>query len=416
VAQGILNLVAEDIDRKISPNSLAFRINPKRNESNRQKFFKSWYREWPKFVRRIRQSVSQTHPCLVVTDIAGYFEQIDLRILSDMLLTAEVPREVIDLIFTQLEKWTWRDGFVASKTRGLLQGNDVASVYANYYLSDVDEEMSGGTLIFQRFMDDINIHVASKSDGKRALSNLGIALRKKGLTLNCSKTTVVEGAEIDRHFSWDVSDALEANLNDLRQLGDVVAVRHERQRLRRVILNLAVPNPHLLKRLITAYTWARDRRFVKEAVALLEANPDLTPKLTSYFRSLPTDRPLLSVVDFLDDPARNVFPAQEQALIENLLLASISRAPTQQRLAALARSKSGDLSVDPYSRALYVLLAYRCGEIVDLERLVDRYLANQEHDILPRKHLALCVTRLNDPARLQTVVDRLVQEADPSLR
>src|SRR5438876_7281300 len=145
--------------------------------------------------------------------------------------------------------------------------------------------MSGGTLIFQRFMDDINIHVASKSDRKRALSKLGIALRKKGLTLNSSKTKILEGVEIDRHFSWDVSDALEANLNDLRQRGDIAAVGQERQRLRRVILHLEVPNSHLMKRLVTAYTWARDRRFAKEAVALLEADPHLTPKLTSYLRS-----------------------------------------------------------------------------------------------------------------------------------
>jgi hypothetical protein len=415
VAQAILSVVGEKLDSKIPAASFAFRLNPDRDRSSRDKFFKAWYREWPRFVRRIRSAVSATYPCLVVTDIAGYFEQIDLPLLSDMILAAGIPPETVNLIFSQLEKWRWREGFAISRNRGLLQGNDLASAYANFYLSDIDESLEQSGVKHQRFMDDFAIHVKTPTEGKRTLRELAIALRRKGLTLNKAKTRILEGDKTEEHFSWHVTDDLEANLKALKSAGDVAHVRQERHRLKRVVFGLRVPNPHVVKRLMTAYTWARDPRFRSDALRLLVDRPDLTPNLCRYFRALDTDANVKDLAGFLSDPSRNIYVSQEHAIIETLLLMSVRASEARSRLRELAKARLGNFSVDAYSRALYVLLMYKCGATGDIEPLVDRYLRNVEKDPLPRKHLALAVTRLNDPQRFDAVVDRLVREADTSL-
>lgn len=415
VAQAILNVVAEKLDGKIPASSYAFRLNPNRNRSSRYKFFKAWYREWPSFLRRIRNSISLTHPYLVVTDIAGYFEQIDLRLLSDMILAAGIPPDTVNLIFSQLEKWTWREGFAISRNRGLVQGNDIASAYSNYYLSDIDVWLTQRGVKYERYVDDFNIHCRSKKEAKDILRELAVALRRMGLTLNKSKTKIMGGAEIDEHFAWQVSDELEANLKALKKVGDTTQVRHERQRLRRAILRLRVPNAHIFKRLITAYASARDRRYKPEALRLLVDNPALTPNLCRYVRAIDADADVIDFAAFLDDPTRNIFSSQEHQILETMLLMSVRRQGTRDAMKALAHAKFGDFNVDMYSRALYVLLMYKFGDTSDIEALVDRYLRNQERDIVPRKYLALAVTRLVDQVRLDKVIDRLVREAEPSL-
>ena len=115
VAQAILNKVAPILDDKIPNNSFAFRLNPNRDKSTKQKFFKAWYRDWPKFIGMIRNQIGATLPCLLVTDIAGYFENIDLDRLKQMIIEAGVSQEVADLLGIQLESWTWRRLYVVHR-------------------------------------------------------------------------------------------------------------------------------------------------------------------------------------------------------------------------------------------------------------------------------------------------------------
>ena len=415
VAQAILNVVAERLDSLIPVTSFAMRLNPKRDDSPRQQFFKGWYREWPRFLRRIRRMVSSRLPCLVVADISGYFEHIDLDQLKEIILAARVPPEIADLISNQVQRWTWRDRYSVDSSRGLLQGTDIASLYANVYLHDIDSFFVKNGVDHQRYIDDFNFHVADAAEGKRLLGELTRILRRKGLSLNAAKTAVLCDSEIETHFNFDVGDRLERHLDDLKTNGDLPRVRAERNALRRVIYGLKVANPHLFKRLITAYTRARAGRFLNEALRLLVHNPDLTPNLCKYFRAMDTDRVLDGLISFLEDPARNLFPGQEQQLLETLFLMSLRQDRHRAHLAQLARGKLGNRKVDAYSRALYVFLMYKVAEPNEIVGLVDTYLGRRETNAMVKKHLALTCTRLVDPSRFGRVVERLKRETDPDL-
>jgi len=193
VAQAILNKVALILDKKIPENSFAFRLNPKRDKSSKHKFFKAWYRDWPKFIKNIRAQIGNDLPCLLITDIGGYFENIDLDRLNQMIIDARVSQQIADLLVIQLESWTWRHLYVVHRHRGLLQGNDISSFYANFYLWDVDKYYENRAIICHRFMDDFNIHTKDRNEAKKILTGLNQLFRNKGLTINTAKTLIHSG-------------------------------------------------------------------------------------------------------------------------------------------------------------------------------------------------------------------------------
>ncbi len=416
VAQGILNKVAPILDKKIPPNSFAYRLNPKRDSSSKHKFFKAWYRDWPKFIKSIRDSVSGELPCLLITDIAGYFENIDLDRLKQMSIDAGVSQEVADLLGIQLESWTWRYLYVIHRQRGLLQGNAASYLYANFYLWDIDEYYEKKGIVYHRFLDDVNIHAKSKSEAKIILTKLNQFLRNKGLALNTAKTYILEGNEIENHFMFSLMDEIEVLLKDIKKNGDSSQLKRKRKDIYKKILKWDRLNSYLFKRLLTAYIQTRDGTLFKNSIKYLELYPDLTDKLCQYYRSLKNGNKVAEfLLEFLTDDNRNLFPSQEQRIIECLLDIDINSQSIWKRIAELSKAKVHNKECNYYSKALYSLLLYKYGERQELQEVTGIYLHGRETEPVLRKYLALGATRLAGSQELDDVIERLKLEANPEL-
>jgi len=416
VAQAILNKVGPILDEKIPQNSYAFRVNHNRDKSNKRKFFKAWYRDWPKFIRSIRDHIKGDLPCLLVTDIAGYFENIDLDRLKQMILDAGISQEVADLLAMQLESWVWRYLYVIHRQRGLLQGNDASSLYANFYLFNMDAYFENAGITYNRFMDDINIHVRSKSEAKRILGDLNRILRNKGLTINTAKTHILADDEIEEHFLFSVTDEIEKLLKDIKELGDSSTLKDKRKDIHICLESRNRINSYLFKRLVTAYIRTRDDSLYERGLEYLEKYPDLTEKLCKYFNSLTNCNQVASgLLAFLKEPERNLFPSQEQRILECLLLLDITNPIFTRGIVELSDTKVHDNNYNYYSRSLYALLLYKYGNCDVLEKAAQLYLNGQEQNIILKKHLALCATRLTDKDEVLKVTERLKREANPEL-
>ena len=399
--------------QEIPASSFAIRLNPNRLQKTSSKFFKHWYREWPLFRRKIRKELS-VQDCIIITDISGFFEHIDLRLLSEMILEAGVPREVSNLILSQMERWTWRHKFSSNRLRGLLQGNDVSSMYANFYLREVDEWFAGQGLTYHRYMDDMVIHVPDRGMGRRTLAALTQVLRQLGLSLNSSKTRVLCGkSEIEAHFNFGLSDQVEKHYSTILSQGDSPSLKKQRKDLMRQVQKSG--DKHIFKRLMTCYTRARDTSFRKASIDLLQNDPDLMENLCRYFRSIVGPQVVDALCNYLQDASLNIHPGQEQELLECLLVLPITSDTMKAKLLAAAWAIVQRHQAHPYSRALAILLGYRLGDSVDVTRLVDFYLQRRENDSVVKMHLALCVSRLVDQGRLTKVIDLLKTEADPQL-
>lgn len=416
VAQAILNKVAPILDEKIPLNSFAYRLNPKRDNASKHKFFKAWYRDWPKFIKSIRDSVGDELPCLLTTDIVGYFENIDLDRLKQMTIEAGVSQQVADLLAMQLESWTWRHQYVIHRQRGLLQGNSASYFYANFYLHNIDKYYEDHGIVYHRFNDDMNINAKSKSEAKIKLTELNQFLRNKGLTINTAKTYILEGNEIENHFLFSLMDEIELLLKDTEKNGDSSQLKRTRKDIYKKILKKDRLNSYLFKRLITAYIRTRDGTLFRNSMKYLELYPDLTDKLCQYYRSLKNGGKVAeSLLEFLADESRNLFPSQEQQIIECLLDIDILSQNIWKRIAELSIAKVHDRGTNYYSKALYSLLLYKYGGRQELQKVTGIYLHGGETEPVLKKYLALGATRLAGDQELNDVIERLKREANAEL-
>lgn len=142
-----------------------------------------------------------THHVLV-SDIASYFENIDLRLLGDTLTSSGISLAYVEAIRQILTKWA------NGRTRGLPQMLAPCSLLGNVYLSQVDKSMVLLGYKYIRYVDDIRIFVSSEIGLKRALLELTDQLKNCYLDVQSSKTHFYRAEEhkddltaLRRHFA-----------------------------------------------------------------------------------------------------------------------------------------------------------------------------------------------------------------------
>ena len=91
----------------------------------------------------------------LVSDIASYFENIDLRLLADTLTSSGISLTYVEAVRQILTKWA------NGRTRGLPQMLAPCSLLGNVYLSQVDKSMVLLGYKYIRYVDDIRIFVSS---------------------------------------------------------------------------------------------------------------------------------------------------------------------------------------------------------------------------------------------------------------
>lgn len=125
-------------------------------------------------------SVEVNH--VLVSDIASYFENIDLRLLTDTLTSSNISPAYSESIRQILSIWA------NGRTRGLPQMMAPCSLLANFYLSQVDKSMMLRGYKYIRYVDDIRIFVSTDWELRQALLDLTEQLKRCYLDVQASKT------------------------------------------------------------------------------------------------------------------------------------------------------------------------------------------------------------------------------------
>lgn len=154
--------------------------------SDSQKWFRDWFVSWDSWKDDSLSKISQGYQFVVMTDITGFYENIDHKTLFNDLNRIHTPQLVVKTLRAMLKKWNPID------TKGLPQAIAASHLLAKLYLHDIDATLSNKDYVHSRYVDDIRIFCNSKAEAKRAIMDLSIALRKRGLNLQSSKTHVLE--------------------------------------------------------------------------------------------------------------------------------------------------------------------------------------------------------------------------------
>lgn len=219
VLSAIICLIAEVIDQKFPDSVYSWRLKkpiPKKGgifkedtiidmpylkkATIRQNIdpFEPWYANWPEFDKKSRETFgSDGYWYLATSDIAAYFENIQLPILRDQLLNyfSNEPK-IINLLFTFFETWVNKTDAGRPHLRGIPQGNAISSFMGNLFLLPLDEAFSHFEVEhdakYQRYMDDVRIFTKNIETARRAVFLMDKVLRSLHLNVQTAKTKIYD--------------------------------------------------------------------------------------------------------------------------------------------------------------------------------------------------------------------------------
>lgn len=390
--------------------------------------FDPWYALWPRFDRITRRALADDeYKFMVVSDISGYFENIQLSLLHSLLgrYEPEAPN-TINLLMQHFSSWSGiaQDG--SRIERGIPQGNSVSSFYGNFFLKPVDDfylpRQQAGEVRYFRYVDDIRILAKTEKSARAAALALEEQIRRLKLNLQSAKTSVLPTEAALRLIADRRLDELEgcrkaikrgeSGPNILRRLAKVAAdpgdsegairLRHSRPPLSS--LNLRVMRVwsglHLSMGSSTPVM-----RMCREAIV----NPnyrttrDIRKIASAFPRSLAVPKQLWNAV--LNDDLQ--FPYQEAELIRALRGFSHVPEGVFEYLAEVAQS----CDTDPYLRLQAIVFLCRFpGVRGDAQTIIESCQTSPDARVITGSILAVS---LGERASIRSHVREISRHASP---
>ena len=281
--------------------------------------FDPWYAAWPEFDEKSKAAFqADGYEYLVVTDIAAYFENIQLPLLRDSLLKI-FPHEqkIINLLMMFLEQWCPTTDQHRSFHRGIPQGTQISSFLGNLFLLPLDRELElfcqKYNAKYFRYMDDIRLFTKDYPTARKALLQIDRTIRALHLNTQSAKTEILA-----EHPHREIT----ARLIDVRldQVNFVIETIQEKKRKKTLgpkehklidkrLDEIAKKQPfsatesklfgaqkplkglsfRTFRRWLTAHTLLGGTYYIRFLIRELKRNPDyrLTRKLVSVARSHP---------------------------------------------------------------------------------------------------------------------------------
>jgi hypothetical protein len=369
----------------------------------RVEWFTNAYNSWSAFRKVSVERIDGGAAFSVLTDITGFYENIELPILFSDLRSLGCDNDVIQLLQTFLNRWC------VVSNRGLPQGLSPSDVLAKVYLNPVDLAMADMNIDYIRYVDDMRIFCRAVPECKNALMFLTQLLRRRGLNLQSAKTEIVSGPEAKtiiegiapviaevqekyREFLVKRLGAISpyATIEDLEE--NVFPHEPPMEVVREVFrLNFIEEgrpfNKTLLHYLLNRLAANADA--LTYSLSQLAPQPQETQAILDYANDVhEAETAFPSIEAFLESPDC-IYDYQVYQIFKWLNKLSI---PPSPGLVVIARRFAFDNGRAPYLRAECRIVLQNHGSTADLERLEASYGA--VHDELEKGQVLVALKRL----------------------
>jgi Reverse transcriptase (RNA-dependent DNA polymerase) len=159
-----------------------------RRNAAHDEWFEPHFPRWLGFARDSVADIDAGATFVVVADIAGFYEAIDLTTLRSDLNGLGVNAEVLHLLMDCLHRWP------RIQRRGVPQGFSPSDILAKLYLNPVDLSLRAAGFRHRRWVDDYRIFCQTEAEARRALVLLAEVLGSRGLALQTAKSKILGGA------------------------------------------------------------------------------------------------------------------------------------------------------------------------------------------------------------------------------
>jgi len=351
-------------------------------------WFMSQFKAWEAFREVSLRHLAEGARFVVVSDITGFYENIDLgRLLSELRQIAGGSRPEINLLKRCLRKWSSRGD------KGIPQGYSASDVLAKLYIHTVDVGLRNDGFKHVRYVDDIRIFCSSRLEAKRAILCLARHIHGKGLNLQSAKTRILNRNTALQKFSGvkpiveAVQRELIAQIYDEISDGDpyfgaedVELLLEGRENLPAEVLErtfseyFAASNPSpfdktLFHYLLNRLAKAQSRIAVGYCLDALRERPEETTPILNYLGRVPLeDGEHQAIVDFLVSDAA-IYDYQSYKIVKWLLENEVRDDHTLSYCRHLAQ----DYNRDVWLRSYAVAYLGRYGDITDMQLIESLY-------------------------------------------
>jgi hypothetical protein len=359
-------------------------------------WFKGQFEAWEGFREASLRYLTEGAKHVVVSDITGFYENIDLlRLLSELRQIANGIRPEIELLGKCLRKWSSRGD------KGIPQGYSASDVLAKVYIHTVDVALQNDGFRYLRYVDDIRIFCDSRLDAKRAIQSLSTHIHEKGLNLQSAKTRILTKGVALREFNGvrpivdgvqkkliaeildDISE--EAPYSDPENAELVVEMR---ENLPAEVLEktfkeyFGEADPALFDKTLFHYLLNRlakadSKIAVSYCLAALRERPEETSYVLKYLGRVDLQKSELgAVTKFLVSPSA-IYDYQSYRVLKWLFDCAVR----SERVLGFCRRVVQDQNRDTWLRSYALAYLGKFGQIADLhliESLYSRYLSDFE--------------------------------------
>lgn len=391
--------------------------------------FESWYEVWPEFDEVSRNAFLENgYLYMATTDIAAYFENIQLPILRDQFLGYfSDDTKIINLLFTFLESWAHRTPDGRTHLRGIPQGNFISSFLGNIFLLPLDEEFTRfqkkHDVLYYRYMDDARIFTKHIADARRSIFTMDRTLRTLHLNVQTAKTKIFDESrgEISKALIDERVDELSEIIDQLKPinvrkmksrektnyLNKLNVIAHKECEGQQKILGSRRPLEGLTARAFQRWIYAHkllfSDKYIKRLLNEIQYNPDykLTKKLVSTSKAFPRHSGIEKYLLNFIDSNKNIFEHQEAECIRVIRYLSVLHKGTISH----CKKRLRNTKIPPYLRmqSAYLLSRTELNEryLVMMNKL---FLAEMNPYVQAALSMILVQKRKNNDSIIQQLV------------
>lgn len=378
-------------------------------------WFANYFEYWRKFAEESLGIIRDWANPVVITDIAAYYEAIDIGLLMSDLRAIGADPKVLELLSKCLNKWS----HAGVPGRSVPQGFSASNILARFYLNPVDRALRDRGVHHLRYVDDIRIFCHDEPEAKRHLVELIVLLRKRGLAVQTAKSDIVTRDQAIAR----IEGLLPALRTILKDFVDSIAQLFEitnpyfglaqaeklltenpgktpigliREAYRKFFLQAADDrfDKSLFHFLIRRLAKAGDHFALDHVIGLLRTQPQETREVLFYVGQLgEADAVEDTILDYLES-GDAAYPHQFYEIISWRIQQA---SQPSERFLALVRALVYDRPVAPYLRSVCRECLGKYGTEADLERILDSLQGVA--DDLERAELLCCLRRMETGRR-----------------
>jgi len=415
------------------------KITANENPNNNDDYYEKWFKDWKEHQDNLKESLERKK-YLVTTDIASYFENINLMVLKDAIRSdIEGKKTVINLLFYLLENIHTRYKYEVNNYTGLPQEDiDCSRALAYYFLhphdNDIAEFCKKENAEYYRFVDDMSITVNDQVTGRKALKRITESLRKLNLVSSIEKTSIIKSVEAKKELFFEENDKLtllEKNIieklkKDKNIDSEILEVRDYYKTLKQNKKDNCKNWIKILKRFYTISRYAETDFLMQEfhdqiiRYPILFSDIRIGKYLIRIKESSNFNNIINEIIKYLYSE-ENLYPAVESNLIETILVIPTEcyEGATKEKIIKLGNDilfrRNNYSPLSNYSRALSCLLVYKFDNS-NIDDIAQHYISSQEDDFLVRKYLFfVSLTTSNSNVR-QKVLNKAKKDHNCSIQ